>query len=353
MQSVLAKRLFLHVGPHKTGSTYLQKRLTDAKGALRERGIEYPEFGVSLVGHHPIVDTFRWGGPATRIDKTAIREALAQFNQLIISSENFVFLDRERLVAFRDLFADYDIIPIFYIRNIADIWPSHWQEFVKHGADETFLEYMATVEGWLNCFDLSPIDQSHQMEKLADVFGFHKLIAISYDNVLASGESIFDQFWRDVLKLADHGLPAYNRSINPSLGPERVEVIRTLNQLFREREHRAPGPSLRKGYQQQVKLIEASPEFELFCTEFKSRAITMKISRSHPAVLRTDEMLMAKFGPRIINRHSDHALLPAYSGDRSFLCAQRDWIFRSVVRDFVENLYRKLAATGNDGAPAA
>ncbi|MYZ48938.1 hypothetical protein [Propylenella binzhouense] len=345
------RRLILHVGPHKTGSTYLQKRLFDARPQLREHGLVYPEFGMSIFGHHDIVEFLRrTENPAAHPKAEEMRAALAEHEQLIVSTENFVFLDVARLTAFRTIFHDYDIIPVFFARSMAEIWPSHWQELIKHGSDETFLEYLATVNGWLNCFDLSQIRRGRQIEKLAQVFGFENLVVISYDNITRTGGDVFDFFWRHVLDLPQHSLPKENAAINASLPPEHVEGIRILNQFHRERLGRPAGVKLRIAYRNQQRQFEQGEQFAAFRNEFRKRCMKIRLARNDPAIMQDDLDLMERFGSKILNRYSDNQLLADHSGEKVVECGQRDWIFRSESLPLFEELYARFTT---DLAPAA
>ena len=48
-------RLVIHAGPHKTGTSYIQQRLTDNRDFLRQSGWIYPSIGtMGTEGQHVI-----------------------------------------------------------------------------------------------------------------------------------------------------------------------------------------------------------------------------------------------------------------------------------------------------------
>ena len=88
----MAGRIILHAGPHKTGSTALQRALHGSRRQLAERGVIYPDRGLLNLGHHGAVNWARgWGGPA--IDPADVLRGTGDAT-VILSSENVnVLLD--------------------------------------------------------------------------------------------------------------------------------------------------------------------------------------------------------------------------------------------------------------------
>ena len=80
--------LFVHVGPHKTGTTYLQHRLvTDRDLLASEAGLLYPRTAQDyLWGHHSLREAFT--SPAEHARQLALLvEELEGWNAGLISSE--------------------------------------------------------------------------------------------------------------------------------------------------------------------------------------------------------------------------------------------------------------------------
>ena len=79
------KTLYLHVGPHKTGTTLLQKFMLDNTPALAEQGLVYPSNYIKIFGHHELRQKI--------VDRALSDEDVQFINQstqnILFSSEDF------------------------------------------------------------------------------------------------------------------------------------------------------------------------------------------------------------------------------------------------------------------------
>jgi len=108
------KRLVLHVGLHKTGTTFVQHHLMHHRDALRRAGVLVPETGFdlgvpgrpgALSGHQGLVRALR-AGDSTLWDQLHAEIAASPARTVVLSAENLSFptaQDRDALIA--DLFA--------------------------------------------------------------------------------------------------------------------------------------------------------------------------------------------------------------------------------------------------------
>jgi hypothetical protein len=173
------KKLFLHIGFNKTGSTSLQKDLALNAAALRQQGILYPRRAaapymqgrqhVPLAAAVPERDV-RWLHAGKRATRDQAYEALfadlrgEDFETLVLSSESFGGLDMDaRKVAWiRDRFADYEIHAVAYIRRQDGYFLSTYQQGIKGGATRAFdfasyrsrpaLKFAARLDLWRQGF---------------------------------------------------------------------------------------------------------------------------------------------------------------------------------------------------------
>ncbi|MCD4754003.1 MAG: hypothetical protein K8R40_13115 [Anaerolineaceae bacterium] len=143
-----AKRIFLHIGTHKTATTTIQKGCVGNSTALQGAGWFYPTTGMFMVGQHNIAwgmasgheqpwnhinywVRFRheWGG----ID--ALKEEInaSPEENIILSSEDFDGLRTGRIQLLADKLSSYDVEVIVYLREQASLLQSAWAQFVKSG----------------------------------------------------------------------------------------------------------------------------------------------------------------------------------------------------------------------------
>jgi hypothetical protein len=126
----------LHVGPHKTGTTSLQKALLKEYGSENPQKIWYPipaEFGP---GHAKVARAALGRGGFSE-PQPAIRQKIEQALQsdcdaLILSSEVFADAYPNLLTSLADQTADTDAHIIVTLSPICSRSVSVWQELVKH-----------------------------------------------------------------------------------------------------------------------------------------------------------------------------------------------------------------------------
>lgn len=82
-------RLAIHAGQHKTGTSYLQYRLSAERAYLKQNGVLYPEQFVTANAHHKIADMLLW-----QVDTAGLAELKnvfagirSEFSEVIISTE--------------------------------------------------------------------------------------------------------------------------------------------------------------------------------------------------------------------------------------------------------------------------
>lgn len=335
--------MVLHVGPHKTGSTYLQNRLLKNRETLLSHGWTYPDLGLRQFAQHRI---YHWlqghQAAAGDVTESAFVEMLCAAPELILSSEDFVYLPAERLRRLKSLLPDRDVHVVFFIRTPVDLWPSHWQELVRHGRDDTLLEYLGSFGGWTKVFEPASMNPVAQLTKFADVFGRESLRLICYDNIVQDGGDIFDMFWTHILGLAGSAPPGDARIIHPSQPLHMIEMLRSLNQIYRERSGKSPGDRILAPYQKQRKTIEASAAYDGFKAGFVEHAGTLRLSSRQEAIRVQDRRLMTQFGDLIINKASPDKLYTKDVFERTIPYAHRYWTDRYGFGSYVDMILAGL-----------
>jgi hypothetical protein len=208
-------KLFLHIGPHKTGSTYIQKFFFDKQDHLLNIGVNYPNMGFGgQYGHHEAVEKVR------TLDQEALEAYLRQFlcsDINFVSSENFDRLNRRDVEKLGKSLSKLDVRVIYYY--------SWWQEEVKHGSVLSFYEFV--LPHTLRPFSSVIINPAVVLDLYADVFGKNNITIVNYDRAVQSGSILHPIF--ELLGL-EFEAPR-NEFVNSSLKVEFVEIIRALNNL--------------------------------------------------------------------------------------------------------------------------
>ena len=142
------RRVLLHVGVPKSGTSFLQATLRANADRLREAGVLFPtqqhkglfHAALELTGNHP-----GWGVPQKRVKGSWARlckQARAFDGTTVFSNELFSNASREQVAtAMREL-DGLEVHVIVTARDLARQLPAEWQEGIKHGRGLRFRPFL-------------------------------------------------------------------------------------------------------------------------------------------------------------------------------------------------------------------
>lgn len=248
-----AKRIFLHIGTHKTATTTIQKGCVENRMELQSAGWFYPATGMYMVGQHNIAwemaagheqpwnhinfwVRFRpeWGG----ID--ALKEEIdaSPVENIILSSEDFDGLTSERIQLLGEKLSSYTVEVIVYLREQASLLQSAWAQFVKSGFITlnfaSFLDEMLTASSekqrYFGAYDLF-------LQPWMDVFGSEHVHPKRFSRDAFQG-NIFHDFLLEckVPDVEQYTVPE-NQNISPGL--KCLDLIRILGSKVETMEQRS------------------------------------------------------------------------------------------------------------------
>lgn len=248
------KKLYIHIGPHKTGSTYIQKSLFENRARLLEGGLDYPDILVGPQwGHHKLVESVR-----NRDEETILNFLSSIDKNCLISSENFENLNEKDIKFFlMNMHDQFELEIIFVKRAFSDLIISNWQESVKHGSDETWSSFVLShILKPFKSIILNQLETVNLWKEYAS-----KVHILNYDSIKIKDEDLVDNLIQ--LMQVDISESISTKSqINASLNYVDVEIIRILNSLYIEQNSVSPGTKIRDFYLKNKRLgsdeIEAS-----------------------------------------------------------------------------------------------
>jgi hypothetical protein len=235
------RRVFLHVGAPKTGTTYLQARLSANAGELRDHGVLVPRTpwwsGRGELHFRAALDLLGqdWGGPpghARGAWAQLLRRTRRHEGTVVISNELLVGVSPE--VAARVL-ADLggEVHVVYTTRDPSRLLPSAWQEAVKQGRAMKFRRFLDKARDgqlWFaRVFDLPHVLQPW----LASLPPEHVHVV----TVPRSGIDP-DVLWRrfcGVLGIDPAWAPVTPERRNESLGVSETQLLRRLNTRLERR----------------------------------------------------------------------------------------------------------------------
>lgn len=231
-------RFTIHVGPHKTGSTYIQNHLLAYRGALLGHGIYYPtEWTNADIPwcHVELVHQLE------RDDFDAIGATLQSIRarncpQVILSCEGLSGISEARLRRLGELI-DAPVEIVSFLRSWTELLASHMSEHVRHGGLQTLPEFcIQHLKAPMNSHILN---HAGAIEKYIRVFGRDALILMSFNNIVDQKRDLFGFFLHTLARIE---LPPLEKPgiMHQSLPAEATELLRILGVMARRRGPEAP-----------------------------------------------------------------------------------------------------------------
>jgi hypothetical protein len=236
------RRIFLHIGTHKTATTTIQAGCCDNRAALLASGWLYPETGMYIFGQHNVAWEMCSGHEQPwnhvnhwvrfRPERGGMTELLAEINafpaqNVILSSEDFDGLQTERIQQLGEHLKEFHVEVIVYLREQASFLQSAWAQFVKSGYViedfHTFIDRMLTsgdeVLRYFGAYDLF-------LAPWLEVFGVENVHPKPFSRDAFKGH-IFHDFLR-ACEVPDVERFAIPSSQNISPGYKTLEMIRLM-----------------------------------------------------------------------------------------------------------------------------
>ena len=221
------KKLILHVGHGKTGSSYLQSIFVLNRDLLEQMGIDYP----THMTDHLAAKGWMTAGNANNLDLG--QNFVFKTDKILLSSESLytklLFHYPEQLVA---LLERYDFEVVFYIRNILDYAVSKWGQAVKRdGIFHDVNTYLSSdtmrhglnLDTYTKCV-LMWIEKSKQLGFKLKIRNY----SVCKDNLV---EDFFTHFLDAEHLIKDIKYPD-SQVINRSFSNSEYEIQRLLNVLY-------------------------------------------------------------------------------------------------------------------------
>ncbi len=256
----MARRVFLHVGLPKTGTTYLQSIAWASKDALRKEGVLLPGFGPRqhlwascvvreeprLERRHPDAQ-FAW--------ERLVAETKKWPDAALISHEFFCGASAEQVErAVADL-GDAEVHVIVTAREMVGLLTARWQEWIKNGATGGIDGYPPTEKfdpqdewGW------GTLDLADVLTRWGNPLPPERVHLIT----LPGSDEPRDELWRRFAGVVGFDPAVGDTSEsqpNESLGVAEVELLRRVNQHLKGFNRPVDRGAWIRGYLAQGKLV--------------------------------------------------------------------------------------------------
>ena len=239
----MAKKITVHAGFHKTGTTAIQSSFFAARSELGKLGITYPDVGGKA--HHKAIYSLMaktWGwedrGGVLATDKkwrNFIKQIKKAKSTALISSEFLCELTEEQIIRFKKDLDCADVKIYFTLRPLLKIIPSAYQQHLKIGIKSSYEKWLHSI---LDEPGISTITPSFWVRHMhADVlakwikhFGKDNVSVIVVDE--KQPDFMYQEF-NNLLSLKPGFLkPQLDQDSNRSLTLDEITLLNTINKKF-------------------------------------------------------------------------------------------------------------------------
>ena len=198
-------RVFLHIGAHKTATSYLQAMFDTNRALLAKHGIIYPDVGPNNAHHAlaapwlstpEIPDSFFGDSRRDRPWRALIERYANKPSDVFLSAENFTRIRPERVNMVelsKHLEAFEEVCIIYTMRQQVDLVQSLWMEVAKSFRVPMLRKYVETA------FDKRrgggvPIDHSSIYAHLLEAFAPEQIRLLDYNTMRSSKGGVVGTF---------------------------------------------------------------------------------------------------------------------------------------------------------------
>lgn len=226
----MSTTIFLHIGPRKTGTTYLQGLMMANRDHLRQQGIIIPgrrqgdhfAAGSDVLGYHGAkphpLGTGAWADLIRQIDE---QEGSAG----IITDERLAWATAEQVAIMADSLDGRDVHVIYGLREIGGLLTSLWQQHVKRNQVASLGEWVEELAAGRHPW----FERAHDPVNVLSRWQFppertHLL-------VIPHRSAGPDQLWRHLASIvgAPSELPNEPRRANETLDSEQITLLRRVH----------------------------------------------------------------------------------------------------------------------------
>jgi hypothetical protein len=237
----MSRKVYLHVGAPKTGTTYLQDRLALNQAELARHRVHYP-LGVYASQFRPALDLtgMSWGGIGAEVggewDKL-MRRVRKLDGTVIISHEILAAASPQQIKRVMDDLGETEVHLVYSARDLARQIPAEWQEGIKHRRRGTYKKFVETV---MTARRDKPRLWFWQVQGLPDVLSRwsgglppSRVHLVTVPHHGASGDVLWERYC-DAFGLDPAWAPQDSFRTNVSIGGAEATLIRRLNRRLKQ-----------------------------------------------------------------------------------------------------------------------
>lgn len=238
----MSRRVYLHIGAPKTGTTYLQDRLARNRASLARHGVDLPAPATA----DPTLFQFRaaldalgqdWGGEpghAKGAWPALLKRVRRGGDTVIISHEIFAPAPAEKveriMTALTEAAGDREVHVVYSARDLGRQLPAAWQESIKQGRKWTFRRFLNRVEHgntwFIKAFDLPQVLGRWSVGLPPERV---HVVTVPPGRALRANKDLLWLRMCEAFAIDPAWAPAESLKANASLGIAETQLLRQLN----------------------------------------------------------------------------------------------------------------------------
>jgi hypothetical protein len=247
----MSRKVYVHVGAPKTGTTYLQDRLAKNAKSLAAHGVHLPSraplMSIGMFHFRAALDLMGqdWGGPPGHAEGSwdaMVRRVRRASGSSIISHEILAPAEPEHVARLKRDLSSRELHIVYSARDLARQAPAGWQESVKQGRRWKYGRYLSRVRNgrpWFTrAFDLPSV-----LATWGNGLSPEQVHVVTVPQA-AEVDADPDLLWRRLCTafgIDPAWAPEDSERSNVSLGSAETQVLRALNERIGRGTRDSPG----------------------------------------------------------------------------------------------------------------
>jgi hypothetical protein len=228
----MARRVYLHVGLPKTGTTFLQTTTWRNRALLRDQGLLYP--GARRMDHYHAAQAVLGPSPERRGDgvdawNRIVAEVAAWDRDALVSHEFLSMANRRQARRTVRAFAPAEVHVVVTVRDYVRQFPAVWQEALKMHTELSFDEFMEQVLAFetRGAWGWASQDIPGVLRRWSRAVPRERIHVVTVPPPGAPRNLLWDR-WCEVLGIDDAGFDRDVGFANESLGVEQAALLHRI-----------------------------------------------------------------------------------------------------------------------------
>ncbi len=231
-------RVVIHIGPHKTGSSFLQAHFVALADALSRAGILYPDQGWMLLQSHGRLCLIEPPSQLSAELASFVDREAQRARAILLSAEDLASMPRAKVEAVRAAI-QHPVTVVAFIRDPVARLRSFWNQETYKGSTRDWNAFAAAHLAQPGNSDV--LNPAIQIGRWAEVFGESSIRLISFEPAAAAVHGdLMTEFFRAAFGVRLAPIAPAHRRVNASLSLAETEILRALNRI--DQRHRTPPP---------------------------------------------------------------------------------------------------------------